>query len=98
MHIAHVRKESEIMLIVVANVGVSVGKIISAKQRGREELMKDNIAVYINCTLHLLLRAFQMRRWQVWYVHLCELPEVAKECGGDWPLKNFRLHKVRIYK
>jgi hypothetical protein len=85
------------MLIVVANVGVSVGKVISAKQREREELMKDNLAVYINCTLHQLLRALQMRRWQVWYVHLCELPEVAEECGGDWP-KNFQLHKGRIYK
>jgi hypothetical protein len=38
-----------------------------------------------------------MRRWQVWYVHLCELPEVAEECEGDWP-KNFQLHKGRIYK
>jgi hypothetical protein len=42
------------MLIVVANVGVSVGKIISAKQRKREELMKDILAGYINCTLHPL--------------------------------------------
>jgi hypothetical protein len=81
------------MLILVADARVSVGKIISAKQREREELMKDNLAVYINCTLHPLLRALQMRRWQVWYVHLCELPEVAEECGGDWPPKDFRLHK-----